>query len=590
MRLMSTLMIALCIAPPLAGRAETFPPNGWKESPNPIASPLAIPGGMITVFGGQYPNSLNYYLDNNTFTSQVFGAMYDALLTLDPLTLDYQPGLASKWSISDDKLTYTFTLNPDARWSDGKPITAHDVAWTFQAILNPKNLTGSHKVSLERFHPPIVKDDHTIVFTARSLHWSNLGTVGGFNILPAHAFKDLNFNEINFNFPVISGPYRLGTITEGISILMERRKDNWNRNAPSMQHTGNFQTIRYKFFADRINAFEAFKKGEIDIYPVYTSRLWVNQTSGPRFQNNYIVKQKVINRQPVGFQGFAMNMRKFPFDDIRVRKAMAHLLDRKKMNQTLMYGQYFLHRSYMEDLYNADTPCTNPVFDFNKEKARKLLADAGFKVNPKTGILEKNGRALAFDFLARDSTADKFLAIFSEDLKDVGIRLRIVQKDWAAWVKDMETFNYQMTWAAWSSGVFKDPEGMWASSEADRQNGNNITGFKHPAVDALIEKQKGIFDVAARNAINRKIDRIVSDAVPYVLLWNINATRLLYWNKFGTPDTVLSKYGREESAFWYWWFDPDAEMDLRDAMAENAPLPPLPSTIRFDEQFKPLNR
>ncbi len=566
---------------------EHFPKPDWKDRPNPLASPYAVVGGDLSIFAGQYPKSLNYYLDNNVLSAEVFGAMYETLLSMNPINLQYEPGLAEKWSIGEDKKTFTFYLDPEAKWSNGSPITAHDVRWTYDAVMNPKNLTGPHKIDMERFDPPEVIDDRTIRFTAKTVHWKNLGAAGGFHILPQKAFADQDFNRINFEFPVISGPYRLGEINEGIYVDLKRRDDWWMKDRKRSQGTGNFETLRFRFFAERENAFEAFKKGTIDLYPIYTSRIWVNETTGEKFLNNWIVKQKIYNHQPVGFQGFAMNMRKPPFDDVRVRKALAYLLDRKKMNKTLMYDQYFLHRSYYEDLYSDAHPCPNPLIEMDKEKARALLKGAGWGVNPKTGYLEKEGQRFSFRFLTRSATSDKFLAIYAEDLKDVGIELIIDKKDWAAWARDMDEFNYQMTWAAWSAGVFKDPEGMWSSAEADRQGGNNITGFKDLQVDVLIEEQKGIFDVEKRNEIARKIDKIVYGASPYVLLWNIDYTRLLYWNRFGTPETVLSKYGDERSAYWYWWYDPDSAADLDDAKKNGLPMIPRPRTVYFDAVFAP---
>ncbi|MDI6688705.1 MAG: ABC transporter substrate-binding protein, partial [Desulfobacterales bacterium] len=135
--------------------------------------------------------------------------------------------------------------------------------------------------------------------------------------------------------------------------------------------------MKFKFFAERENAFESFKKGMIDLFPIYTARIWVNETKGDDFLKNRIVKQKIYNYNPIGFQGFAMNMRRPPFDDIRVRKAMAFLLDRRKMNSALMYGQYFLHKSYFEDLYTKQNPCSNQLAEMDKEKARNLLGQAG---------------------------------------------------------------------------------------------------------------------------------------------------------------------------------------------------------------------
>ncbi len=579
------ILAAILITSAAALSKETFPGKGWEDKPDPVASPFAVEGGQISIFAGQYPKSLNYYLDTNVLSAEIFGAMYETLISANSVTLEYEPSIARQWSISDDKKTFTFHIDENARWSDGRPITAFDVKWTYDAIINPANLTGPHKIDLERFRPPVVKNSREIIFMARDVRWKNLMSAGSFYILPMHVFKKKDFNKINFEFPVVSGPYRLGEIDEGLFLTLEKREDWWNKNAKRSKGTGNFATLKFKFYAERENAFGAFKKGLIDLFPIYTSRIWVNETKGEKFEKNWIVKQKIKNYNPVGFQGFAMNMRKAPFNDRRVRKAMAHLLDRRKMNKTLMYSQYFLHRSYFEDLYSESNPCPNPLIEFDRKEAERLLKEAGWKADPKTGILKKNGVSFSFRFLTRSASAEKFLAIYAEDLKNSGIKLLIDKKDWAAWAKDMDEFNYQMTWASWSFGLFKDPEGMWLSGEADRKGGNNITGFKNKKADQLIKMQKSIFDVNKRNEINRKIDQTIYQEFPYVLLWNIGHTRLLYWNKFGMPKTSLSKYGDERSAYWLWWMDEDSVADLNDAMKNRTFMLEKPSSISFDEIF-----
>ena len=566
---------------------DRFPTSGWKDAPDPLASPEASVGGSISTFAGQYPQSFNYYLANNSFCAELFSLMYETLLDMDPLTMEYTPSVASKWVISDDKLTFTFHLDPQAKWSDGKAITTEDIRWTYDAIMDPANSTGPHKVSLGRFSPPKCIDAHTIQFTASEVHWQNLGAAGGFHVLPKHAFAGKDFNTINFTFPVVSGPYAIAEIKEGVALQLSRRASWWQRSAARHQHKGNFETVIFRFYAERENAFEAFKKGLIDIYPIYTSRIWVKETRGDKFVNNWIAKQRVENYQPVGFQGFAMNMRRPPFDDLRVRKAMAHLLDRERMNRTLMYNQYFLHRSYYEDLYNPTTPCKNPQYAYDTQRAETLLKEAGWLANPDSGILEKGGKPFAFTFLSRDPSSDKFLQIYNEALQNAGIQLKIERKDWAAWAKDMDAFNFDMTWASWGAGLFKNPESMWHSKEASRTSGNNITGFKDEIVDALIEKQKTVFDVALRHNDCRKIDAIVTQQCPYALLWNLNYTRLLYWNRFGTPPTVLSKHGDASSALWYWWYDEDSAADLDDAIQTNSPLPPVEPLVVFDKTFTP---
>ena len=165
-----------------AGADDNFPLAGWRDSPNPLASPHAVAGGEINVYAGQYPKSFNYYLDNNSFSADLFGALYETLLNMHPVTLQYEPGLAARWSIGADKRTFTFHLNPAAKWSDGRPVTAGDVKWTFDMIMSPTNMTGPHKVALAAFESPEIIDEHAIRFRAREVHWRNLGAAGGFQV------------------------------------------------------------------------------------------------------------------------------------------------------------------------------------------------------------------------------------------------------------------------------------------------------------------------------------------------------------------------------------------------------------------------
>ncbi len=582
---MALLCAVLATGTTPGGRGDvTYPPADWRDEPDPLASPAAVVGGRLRTFAGGAPKSLNVFLDNNSFTGQVFGLLFESLLDSDPLTADHVPGLARRWTVSADGTRFTFEIDPLARWSDGRPVTAGDVCWTFEVVTAPGSLAGVYKMLLEPFDPPEALDERTVRFTARDPHWRNLGTAGGLPVLPRHAHggADFDINDLQFEFPVVSGPYRLGQHRENLLLTLERRADWWGWARASNRHKLNFETIEYRFFAERENAFEAFRKDQLDVFPVYTARLWVQETQGERFVRNWIVRQAVRNQRPVGFQGFAMNLRRAPYDDVRVRRALAHLLDRDRLNRSLMFRSYFLHRSYFEDLYDAEHPCENPEYGYDPARAAELLAEAGWRPNPATGWLERDGRPLVVRFLSRDMTADRFLAVYREDLRAVGIQLEVERKDIAAWFRDMDEFNFDMTWAAWGSGLFKDPESLWHSREADRPSGNNITGFRDERVDALIERQKTEFDVGTRHAICREIDRLLTEACPYVLLWNSDTTRLLYWNRFGMPETVLSKYGGEGALLAYWWHDPDSDEDLRDAMRQRRSLPDRPETVDFD--------
>ena len=163
--------------------------------------------------------------------------------------------------------------------------------------------------------------------------------------------------------------------------------------------------------------------------------------------------------------------------------------------------------------------------------------------------------------------------------------MEIVRKDFASWMRDMDEFSYQMTWAAYGAGVFRSPETMFLSSEADRKGSNNITGFRSAEVDKLIEAEKGMNTMAERTAAYREIDRLVAAETPYAFLWMTAETRLLYWNKFGTPQTILGKYSDEEGILTYWWYDVDRAEELERAQAERTSLPVVPERIDYDTEM-----
>lgn len=576
------IRLSFCATCFLYADSLQIPEEGWVPAASPLASEWFEPGGSIRIFASQYPKSFNYLLDNNVFSSKLFGYQFESLIGRNGLTLEPEPGLAEKAEVSDDKLTFTFHLDPKATWSDGKAVTADDVIWTFNAVMDPLNMTGPQKVGLSRFEVPVKVDERTVQFTAKEVHWANLWEAGGMQILPSHWWKDQDFNKVNFEFPVVSGPYRIASLTESESVVLEKRKEYWAAEDPRGEGLSNFDRLEFRFYGERDLAFDNFRNGNFDLFAVYTARRWASETNGEAFQKNWIIKQGIRNANPVGFQGFAMNLRREKFQDKRVRKALAHLLDRKRMNATIMFNQYQLTASYFPDLYPSENP--NPAIEFDVAQARALLAEAGWVINNQ-GKLSKDGKVFVINFLSRSADADRFLLIFREALEQVGIELNIDRKDWSAWAKDMDDYNFDMTWAAWGAGVFKDPESMWHSKYKDQPSGNNITGFSSETVDRKIDSIKAEFDVEKRHAVVREIDAILAEEVPYILLWHTDYVRLLYWNKFGTPEHVLTKFGEEGSAEILWWEDPALSADLKAARASGQKLPGKPAMIHFEDAF-----
>ncbi|MCB1191385.1 MAG: ABC transporter substrate-binding protein [Leptospiraceae bacterium] len=553
------------------------------RSENPIASPNAVKGGIFRIYAHQFPKSLNYYLEQFATTAEIFTLMHETLTKNHPVTLEKLPNLAKSWEISQDKKKYTFHIDQNAQWSDGKPVTAHDVLFTYQTIMDKKHNTAVVRIGLSRFFEPKVIDDFTIEFTTKDVHWDNFNNIaGGLWILPKHAYEGKDFNKINFEFPVVSGPYKLVEAKKGRYVKMQRRGDWWQRAYPFNKGTYNFDQLLYKVFNESNIALQSMKKGDMDIFPVYTASEWVKDTIDKKFTNNWIAKQRIFNQKPIGFQGWAMNARKEIFKDKRVREAMCHLINRELMVEKLAYNEYALTNSYYPDFYTSGEPNPNKPCVYDVEKARGLLKEAGWKAN-KDGILEKNGKKLSFVILDRDKRTEKYFTIFMEDLKKVGIQASMETTDLAAWSARIEKYDFEMTWTAWGGAVFKDPETLWASKYIQEPGQYNLAAFSHPKVDKLIEDQKVEFDLSKRNQMVKEIDKLVYQEYPYVLLWHMDHTRLLYWNRFGMPGNPLGKYGDEGGATQYWWFDEEKNKALEKAMQNDSPLPRLPEKVYWKE-------
>lgn len=549
---------------------------------DPIASPEAAKGGVYSTWGGPFPKSLNMWLDYNSFSAQIGGLLFEPLVGMHSTEEKPVGALAESWEISPDGKTYTFRIHPEAKWSDGKPVTAEDVQFYYDTMMDPKNLTSLFRVDLSRFARPEVIDGKTVRITAEEPHWKNFWSAAGFVALPKHAWKDEDFNRINFEFPVVSGPYTLSDVKMNRSVTLKRRGDWWGRVKPYNAGKNNFDYLVFRSTEDRNKVLEMLKKGDVDSYPIFTAKIWAEQTGFPQVQKNWVVKQSVFNKDPKGFQGIALNMRRPIFGDVRVRQAFAHLLNRELMNEKLMFNQYFLLNSYYPDLYPDNVNPGAPLVKFDPEKARALLEEAGWEVGP-DGFLTKDGRRLTVTILHYDGTELRHLNVYLQDLKAVGIDARIEVISRASFTKRVDDHDFDMIWSNWGASRLRDPEAMWSSKTADEIATQNYAGVKDAEIDRLIELQKTEMDAGKRNEILRQIDARLVEIMPYVLLWQSGSAKLLYWNKFGTPATVLGKYDGADSAEVYWWHDAGKDAALREAQKSGNALPAEPAEVRYPE-------
>jgi len=482
-------------------------------------------------------------------------------------------------------MTYTFHLNPAAKWSDGTPVTATDVQYYYDVIMNPKNLTSLFRVDMSRFSRPVVLDDHTVRITANKPHWANFWVAGGMVAFPKHAWEGRDFNTINFDFPVVDGPYALDKAETNHLIRLKRRGDWWGRVQRYNEHKFNFDYLVFKATSDQVKALEMLKKEDFDAYSIYTARIWSQQSDFDQVQKNWILKQNIFNDHPKAFQGLALNMRRPIFQDVRVRQALSCLLDRQTMNDKLMFDNYFLLNSYYPDLYPNNRNPDVPLITYDPDKARALLKDAGWQVGG-DGILVKDGQPFDIAILNPVTPDVRHLTLYVEDLKSVGINAHIEPVSFATFTKRVDNYQFDIVWENFDATRLRDPESMWSSKVADDIAGQNFPGVRDPDIDKLIDAQKTEMDLDKRNAIDKQIDARLVALNPYVLMWQSASERLLYWNRYGTPKYILSRFsdnGYEWDPLEYWWFDAAKSAALDDAMKRNVALPPVPAEVHYGQ-------
>ncbi|MBD3306481.1 hypothetical protein GF348_08895 [candidate division KSB3 bacterium] len=559
----------------------------WTTNPDfpLIGDPRAVKGGQLIYAMSTYPATFRTHgpSSNTTFISTMSDLVYQTLISIHPDTLEIIPNLAEAWEIKDDNMTFLFRLNPNARWADGTPVSPEDVVFSYELVVDP-NTKDPYAADLfsRMFEKPEIVDEHTVKFVAKTLHWRNFLFCGGLEILPAHTFQGKDYiQDFNWKLPNGSGPYTLDTFRKGQNIVFTRRDDFWAKDDPGYKGLYNFDQIKFVVVRDQNLEFEKFKKGELDFYVVGIARKWVEETDFDKVQKGWIQKRKIFTKRPSGHSGLAMNMRRPPLDDVRVRKALALLYNREIFMEKLFFNEYEMMYSYFPgSIYeNPD----NEKITYNPEQARQLLQEAGWDTRNDQGILVRDGQPFTITALYYDKVFERHLTIFQEDLRNAGIDLNLKLLDWSAMLKLIDERNFDMAYLGWSGMLFPNPEPDYHSKYADVNQTNNIVGIKNPRIDEILDAYPAMFEIEQRIAALQELDNLVYEEHPYILSWYAPFTRVLYWNRFGMPESYFAKFGRNDIIS-HWWYDETKEQALQDAMDDDTSLPVGEVEVRYWEE------
>lgn len=520
------------------------------------------------------------------------GQVYDTLMVSSADEPFSEYGLlAEKIEVPEDRSWVAFTLRPEARWQDGKPVTPEDVIFSFDT------LRQKGQPFYRAYYGNVDKAEktgpRTVKFTFKPGENRELPLIlGQLNVLPKHWWQSREFDKTSLEPPLGSGPYKVKSFEPGRRVVYERVKDYWGDKLPVNAGRNNFDEIEVDFYRDDTVELEAFKAGEYDFRLENSAKSWATAYDVPAIRTGLMKKEAIPNKRPVGMQAWAFNARRKPFDDPRVREALAYAFDFEWSNQNLFYGQYKRTRSFFDnsELAAAGTPAPaelkilepfrgripEQVFTTeyqppktdgsgdarqNLRKASELLAQAGWKIDPKTRkLVNAEGKELRFTILLVSPSFERIALPFVKNLERLGITADVRTVDSAQYRRLLDEFDYDVVVGNWpqSNSPGNEQRTFWGSAAADQQGSQNYLGIKDPVIDALIESVIAAPDRQALVDRTRALDRVLQWGQWVIPQWHIADDRVAYWDKFGRPGVVPDQGVQIDT----WWIDPEKAKSL----------------------------
>jgi microcin C transport system substrate-binding protein len=557
----------------------------------PYVNPDAPKGGEISLQTSATSGNQNFTTFNtlNIFILKGDGAagmglIFDSLMAGNGDEPDSLYGLVARAvQISNDKNSYRFLLRKEARFHDGSPLTARDVAFSLN-ILKTKG-HPSIRQPLRDLDAAEAEADDVLFVRLKPRHSREAALiVAGQPIFSADYYKSHPFDETTLEPPLGSGAYKVGNFDTGHYIAFERVPDYWAKNLPVNIGQANFDRIRFEYFGDRKVAFEAFKAGVFTFREEFTSAVWATGYDFTAVKEGKVIRATLPDESPMGTQGWFLNIRRGKFKDARIRQALGLAFDFEWTNANIMYGVYsrtvsFFQNSPMaaqgmpapEELallepYRKDLAPSvfgevyvPPVSDGTGQdrallrQAAQLLAEAGCK-RTGTALTLPDGTPFEIEFLDFDNALQPHTAPFTKNLKLLGIEGNYRMVDAAQYKRRLDDFDYDIVTSRFGLGLTPG-EGMrvYFSSEAANLPGSrNVSGIANKAVDDLIEKALVATTREELTFICRAIDRILRCGHYWVPMWNKPNHLVAFWDLFGHPERS-PRY--DIAVISTWWYD-----------------------------------
>jgi len=525
-------------------------------------NPDAPKGGMIRRGEVGTFDNLNPFLITGRIPSSLQEALmltYDSLMVRawnEPFTMY---GLVAKSvTVPPERNWIEFVIDPDARFHDGHPVTVKDVEFSYKSLMQygRPNQRRVYKL-VQRV---VIKDDHTIRFNlGPGYDRETVMILAGMPVLPAHYWATHEFGKTTLVPPLSSGPYEITKVDPGRRVTFERVKNYWAKDKPINRGLYNFDTLRYDFFRDDNVALQAMAAGQVDLRREWNAVTWKRDYTFNAVQDGSVKKETFKNGRPMRAKFFVYNMRRAPFDDVRVRKALAYAFDFEWINKNLFLDtqtritSLFMNSELADqspDKFTAPVNSTNDDLRGNLRIATELLHQAGWDLHD--GVMSRNGKPMHFEMLLNDPNDEKIALAFSRTLKRIGITATIRTVDTTQYIGRLSQFDFDMTINFWRNSLSPGTEQAvyWGSAAADNQGSFNYSGLKSSVVDAQISALTHATSREELVKAARALDHEVMAQWIGVPLYDAVEDHVAYRAGISHPKTT-PLYGPALESWWY---------------------------------------
>lgn len=556
-----------------------------------VGDPAAKRGGTLYESMPSFPLTFRSVGpdSNGSFAHYVSGNQL-SLVHLHPDTDEIVPILCTHWALDPDGKTVYFKLNANAKWSDGKPVTADDFTYAYEFLQSKLIVDPWQNEYLKREFENVQKftdkDGAEVVAISLIKAKPNLVYYANFSPIPRHFFAPkLNKDFIkatNWETGPVTGPYILKAFDKGKSVTFERVKDWWAQDLPFFKYRFNVDKVMIKVIRDMNAAYKYFEKGEIDMFPAPNPSIWHEKLKGPLYENGYVHRMTASNDIRHSDMGYYLNQDYELLKDINVRLALQHAMNLDKVMKLLLRGEY----ERLDGVTQGYGKYTNPNIkarSYDIAKAEEYLKKSGWTTRGPDGIFVKDGKRLEVTVLySSEEIEGKRLVILREEAKKAGFDLKLQLMDSAAQFQAVREKKYQMVYSAWSTSFLPEYSQMYHSENAHKPQTNNITNTDDKEMDRLIDAYRdGAGSEEEKIKLAHQIQQRVHDLAFFIPTYKLPFWRLAYWPwiKFPNPPG----HRRSDGVSWWidldtsdggqFWIDDTVKKEVKQAMKSNKKLP-----------------